>query len=385
MRDVVIVGAGPVGLSLALGLSRAGKSVLVLEKKSDFDTHSRAPAIWPRTQEILAKWGILDSFLNEGQVLKEGVFWDADSGKPLLRLPLYELASETKFPQLLVLQQPRTERILFEALQKQPSAQILFSAEVTEIRQDDSKVYVTYKKDGRIAKEEAFFTAGCDGAHSKVREVLGFSLEGITYGTLAALADVRLAGKSDYPFPLLSTREVFVAALRIEKDLWRLILPVRNHDKMPLDERIARSVKGLFAQDRYELVWKSEFRLHRRMSKDFVVGRIALAGDAAHLNSPVGGQGMNSGIQDAYALSLKMARALETGSPEPLKDYEADREKVIGLGVNAFTNQMTRILFFENGKFVKLILKLTNLILKLPALRRKLMRRMTMIDSKLPE
>ena len=129
--DVVVVGAGPVGLSLALGLARREHSVLVLEKEATTSEHSRAPAIWPGTQEILAGLGVIRSFLNEGIVVRKLQLWDADRRAVLLSLPLEELAGQTAYPHLLVLPQSRTERLLLEALQREPTAEVRFSCEAT--------------------------------------------------------------------------------------------------------------------------------------------------------------------------------------------------------------------------------------------------------------
>lgn len=387
-HDVLIAGAGPVGLSLALGLCRAGKSVLVLEKNSRLSEHSRAPAIWPRTQEILADLGVISEFLAQGITLTELGLWDADTTPNTRRLhvPLSELGGETVFACLLILPQEKTEQLLLDALRKQPTANVKFSAELTGLVQDLSGVQFTYKDPtGTEHTARGRFAAGCDGAHSKVRELLGFSLEGFTYSLRAALADIRFAQplREDLPFPRFSTKEFLAVALRIEKDLWRLILPYPSTSSLELDHRIERAVPRLFPQGAvasgYEVVWKSEFKLHRRISTGLVAGRIALAGDAGHLNSPIGAQGMNAGIQDADVLKDAFLCALNDNSPHPLARYEEIRHTEIRKGVNRFTNALTSVLTLGGGRFVRTAMRLGGLLLRVKFLRRRFLRRAAML------
>lgn len=383
--DVAVVGAGPAGLSLALGLARAGRSVLVLEKEPGTAERSRAPAIWPRTQEVLAGLGVIRAFLAEGIVLPAVELLDADRGRPLLRLPLEELAGETPYPQLLILPQAATERLLAEAVGRQPTAELRFSAEVVGLEAAGERVTVRYLRDGVEERAEAAFAVGCDGAHSIVRESLGASFEGLTYPLRAALADVSLEPgleeHRDLPFPRLTTRRGVAVGIRLDPRLWRLILPFAAGDGTPLDERVRRSVADLFGPGGYETVWQSEFRLHRRVASRFAKGRIALAGDAAHLNSPVGGQGMNAAIQDAEALARALLEALEAGEAAPVQIYARRRRQAIEGGVNPFTHRLTRVLLFARGRLIKPILAAAGLALRLRPLRRRLLRRLAMLDA----
>jgi len=375
--DIIIAGAGPVGLSLALRLVKAGKKVLLIEKNATTHEHSRAPAIWPRTQEILSGLGVIDEFLEQGIVADHPQITDVDTGKVLLTLPLEEVKDETKYPHLLVLPQSKTERILCDALQKEKSADVRFSCTLISFTQDAHSVSVRIQEDGKEKEVTASFLVGCDGAHSTVRKILGVHLKGATYKAHAALADVRLL--SDKPFPLLSTKDVLVIGIKIEADVWRLILIYFSKNAMTIEERTKRAMKQLFPGESYENVWQSEFRLHNRISTQFVKGRVALAGDAAHLNSPVGGQGMNAGIQDTEVLGAALLKAIQNDSPSHLRPYARMRKGSIKSGVNNFTNTLTQWIFLANGKALRWIFKGWNLLLKIPFIRKRFLRKVTML------
>lgn len=294
-------------------------------------------------------------------------------------MPLGELKNETRFPRLLILPQNKTEQLFYEALRKENSVQVKFSSEVTRMTQSKSAVCVEYLEHNQTVQAEAAYVTGCDGAHSSVRHFLGLSLSGMTYASQAALADIRLGKKQDYEFPRLTNQGVLAIAILIEKDLWRLILPFGASSDLPPAKRLDQSVRQLFKQENYEVIWQSEFHLHRRISSDFVRGRVALAGDSAHLNSPVGGQGMNAGIQDAEVLCAVLRQAIDKNDPSVLKNYEQQRYQTISKGINPFTNQLTKVLLFSEGKYIKLVLKTVNLFLRFKPLRHPFLERLAML------
>lgn len=399
--DVIIVGAGPTGLTLALGLARAGRRVVVLEKDAATAEHSRAPAIWPRAQQILAGLGVLDAFVARGITLGTLRLHDADAEAgdvALLTIPVHELDDASPYARLLILPQSQTERLLCEAVRAQPTAEVRFGAEVIDVAQDSNGVRVRYAEDvagddvaddraGGVTELSAAFVAGCDGGRSIVRDCIGATFHGETYDTRAALADIVPACvPDDLPFPRLSTRDGLAVGIRMDAQVWRLILPISAGDELPLDERVERAAAHLFPAVRtagdYTSVWQSEFRLHRRLASRFGDGRIVLAGDAAHLNSPVGGQGMNAGMLDADVLTKALLHALaHDDDVAAIRDYEQARMTAVREGVNTFTDAMTRVLLFGRGRAIRPVLAAVQLGLRVPAVRRRCLRRIAMLDA----
>ncbi len=191
----------------------------------------------------------------------------------------------------------------------------------------------------------------------------------------AALADVRIAGSGTTHSPRLTTQPRIAVGIRIEADVWRLILPFATEDTLPLERRISDAVSHLFDQPDWEVMWRSEFQLHRRISSAFNQGRIVLAGDAAHRNSP--GTGM---IQDAARLAVVLERALGAEPERVLAEYGERRRVEIARGVNRVTDRMTRVLLAGQGRYIRLVLRSADLALRLPYFGRRILRKMAMLD-----
>lgn len=381
--DVLIVGAGPVGLALAKGLAQDGRSVLILEKKSCLSEHSKAATVWPGTQEVLNRLNVLSSFEDQSLIVKTLKLIDADSKQEstLLELPLLELKERTPFPRLLIIPQDQTERLLYDSLKQLENVQLRFSAEVKAIKDLGDRVEAEYSSLGIPASVRSRFLIGCDGAHSTVRQSLNLHLDGETYPIKAALADVELISPNTCSGFRISTKNQPYVGIEIGKNRWRLILLVKTEIDLDLKSATEQAVKELFGEVAFKTLWQSEFKLHRRTASQFSKGNIVLAGDAAHLNSPLGGQGMNAGIQDTETLRRSLETAFKENSNCPLQSYSEQRRASVLSGVNRNTGLMTSFLLLDNGKFLKFFLKALSLILKVPWIRQRFLLNLAMLSA----
>ncbi len=388
---VVIAGAGPVGLALACALGHHGVGCVVLEEDATLSRHSKAPGVLPRTLEIFRAWGVLDRALEAGTLLTRASIWSPDAGEPLVTIDLDPLREMTAVPGVLIVPQDRTEAVLRDHVVARGLADLRFGHRVAGFEQGESGVSVVVEPAaGAPYRIEGEILVGCDGAHSTVRETLGWRLEGKTYPTRLVLADVRLGHeRDDVPWPRLAAEgEEFHAAIRLEPGLWRILGNVARgvaDEAAAAAPHLARRVEQLFGPGPAELVWADVFRIHCRTSPGFRRGRVLLAGDAAHINSPAGGQGMNSGIQDAHNLGWKLARALGGGAREPLlASYEEERRAVILADVDRYTDLLTRAFLLAPSLVRRAALAGARRAIRHPALWRQVLRRAAMLDTRYP-
>ncbi|MCO5164969.1 MAG: FAD-dependent monooxygenase [Planctomycetes bacterium] len=386
---VAIVGAGPVGLSLALGLARHGVRSVVLERSPTTSAHSKAAGVHVRTREVLRRWGVEERLLAEGALVPAISPRDVTTGRPLFTVDLGLLDDEADRPGLLLLEQSRTERVLKEAVAATGRCDLRFGAEVTGLLRRPASARLVVREGGRTTALGAAFVVGCDGAGSLVREGLGLPFEGITYGLRPMLADVVVDdARDDLPWPRLrNAGDGLSFALRLRPGLWRLVHLERRaptKEEVPDDEVQGRA-RALLGPGRVEVVWASRFRIHRRAAPRFRVGRVLLAGDAAHVHSPVGGLGMNAGVQDAADLAWKLAAALAGGDVDRLLDaYDVERRAVVVGRVSRFTDVLTRALLQTPAPVRAAAFCLLGGALALPPLGRQAARRLAMLDLALP-
>ena len=337
------------GLALALGLARQNVHSTLFETKSEIDPHSRALGVAPRTLEIFRGWDICDRFVSEGEFLNKVQVWIAHRSRPAFEMDLSVLKKITVADGILILPQNQTERLLLESVKAAGRTEVLLGHAVKHIQQDNEGVCVEVQNRGGETKSyRGRYLVGCDGAHSIVRGELGWELEGKTYPTRVLLADIRIQDDRDQlPWPVFAPDVAGVlAGLRYQPHHWRLIatLSPRESEQAVLERSsIDARVAQLLGEGSHEQLWSSVFHIHCRTSPHFRQGRVLLAGDAAHINSPAGGQGMNSGIQDAHNLAWKLARVLAGADAESLlTSYETERRETVLRNVDRYTDVLTR-------------------------------------------
>ena len=330
--DVLVVGAGPTGLMLANQLARRGVRPLIIDRHPGPSVQTRALGVQARTLEIYAHLGIVERALDLGQRATGANIWV--QGRRAARIPLGDIGRDlSPSPFLLILGQDDNERLLGDALRIQGRA-VQWNTELVGLTQEANQVRATLMQpDGTTAEVSAAWVAGCDGAHSAVRELSGIAFEGAPYEHVFFVADTRVTG-SMVPDELnvYLWREGFHLFFPMRgTDHWRIvgILPpdLRGRDDLTFEDVIPSVRQKAGTQLSFEACsWYSTYRIHHRRAARFRNGRAFLLGDAAHIHSPVGAQGMNTGLQDAYNLAWKLALVVSGRAGAALLDsYEDER------------------------------------------------------------
>ncbi|HEY8717836.1 FAD-dependent monooxygenase [Pengzhenrongella sp.] len=343
--DVLIVGAGPTGLTLAAFLAADGVPCRIIDRQRDAVHESRALAIQPRTLEVLTGLGVTDTLLGIGN---RAVRLQMHLSRRVIRVPLFDLGlDDTAYPFLLFVSQEDTERVLGDRVAA-AGVRLERGVELTELEQDAD--VVTCRLMHEAGHEEfvrARYVVGCDGAHSTVRRSSGIAFEGASYPQTFVLADLEADGiepgaahgffSADgvlFFFPLGHPATWRMLAMRPRDDT----TPIANPVTLPEVQALSDAHTGAQVRLR-DPVWMTNFRLANRGAAHYRAGRVFLAGDAAHIHSPAGGQGMNTGIQDAANLAWKLALVTKaSGPPTLLETYEVERAPV-GREVLRFTDR----------------------------------------------
>jgi 2-polyprenyl-6-methoxyphenol hydroxylase-like FAD-dependent oxidoreductase len=333
--EVLIVGGGPTGLMLANQLGRRGVRAMIIDRHSGPAQQTRAMAVHARTLEIYSRLGIAERALELGRRGSAANMWT--EGKWAARIPLGDIGkSVSPFPFVLMLGQDDNERIMGEHLRNWGLA-VQWNTELTGIKQEPGQVTATLKQPGGSTREiRAAYVAGCDGGHSAVRELCGISFPGAPYEHVFFVADTEATGRMVADeLNVYLWREGFHLFFPMRgKDRWRVIgiLPkkLQGRDDVTFEELSPDIRREAGANlDFKQCSWFSIYRIHHRAAQKFRDRRCFLLGDAAHVHSPAGGQGMNTGLQDAYNLAWKLALVVDGHADAALLDtYEAERMPV---------------------------------------------------------
>jgi 2-polyprenyl-6-methoxyphenol hydroxylase-like FAD-dependent oxidoreductase len=340
--EVLIVGAGPTGLTLAAELQAYEVPFRIIDRQLDRVHESRALAIQPRTLEVLARHGLAQPLVDLGN---SAIRLRLHANGRVIPIDLFDVGlTDTAYPFVLFLSQAETERVLCEHLLRHGVA-IERGVELVGLDPAGDRVTCRLRhRDGREETVEASYVSGCDGAHSTVREQAGIGFAGRAYPQTFLLADLEVDGlEPDLVHSYLTDVGLLFFFPLGRPASWRLlaIRPTGNTGEVTLAE--LQAVVDSTTTDRLRLhspVWMTDFRLAVRAAGEYRSGRVFLAGDAAHIHSPAGGQGMNTGIQDAVNLGWKLAFDLRgIANPALLDTYAAERAPV-GQAVLRLTDRL---------------------------------------------
>jgi len=339
-KRVLIAGGGPVGLLCAWLLGRRGIPVTVFDENDAPQADPRAATTHPATLEVLADDGLAADMARVGLVAPIFQFWDRPSGALVAEFDHALLKDDTRFPYVVQCEQFKTAKLILDRLRGLANVEIRFGHIVTGVEQADDGVTISVRDRQGTAQHRGAWLIGADGGRSTVRKACDIEFEGFTW------PERFIVLTTPYDFEAergLSYRSYFADigawcnCFKVSADgppgLWRTVYPVdpgEKDDAIMTDEGVQARMQAFFPAPRpYEVVHRNLYVTHQRVAARFRKGRVLLAGDAAHVNNPIGGMGLNGGIQDAANLSEKLARVMLEGAPERLLDlYDLQRRTV---------------------------------------------------------
>ena len=334
-NHIVIAGAGPVGCTAALILAQSGVKVTLIEPEDSLIEDLRASTFHPPSLDMLDGLGVTEKLLPQGLVASKFQYRDRISGA-YAEFDLGILSGKTKFPYRLQCEQYKLTRTIKPMLEETGNADIRFSTAVTSVRNLADKVEVTVEGPSGEEVLNARYLIGADGARSVVRREMDIELEGFTYPELF------LVVSTDFPFEdhmpnlshvnYISDSEEWCTILRVP-GFWRVLFPTEEGaaeadllDPAKIEARMQRLIKS---DTPYNIVHTTLYNIHQRVAKNYRKGNVLIAGDAAHLNNPLGGMGMNGGLHDVFNLCPKIIDILQNDASEDLLDlYERQRRDV---------------------------------------------------------
>lgn len=384
---VLIAGAGPVGLVAANCLADAGVAVTVFEAERALPENLRASTFHPPTLDMLARLGAAERLIAMG--LKAPRLQYRDREGWMVEFDFGLISDLTQHPFRVQCEQFKLTRVLAERLATMPHASIEYSSTVTGVAQDTGGVTATVDGPGGKRAVAAGWLIGADGGRSLVREALGIALEGFTWperflvastpfdfaAVIPKLCEVTYFADPDEWYFLLRAPEV-----------WRSMFPTRAEESdadILADDSIERRLQRAYGKPgRYEVAHRTLYSVHQRVAAAYRKGRVFLAGDAAHLNNPLGGMGMNGGIHDAENLAGKLARVIRGDSgPAELERYERQRRPIALEYVNTITIANKRNLEARDPEERRRFRETMDKTAADPALAREYLTRISMIAS----
>lgn len=346
---ILVAGAGPVGLVSALVLGQAGIQVTVVEAASALSMDLRASTFHPPTLDMLADYGLTETLIAQGLVARYTQQRDRLEGV-IAEFDMSLLKGDTDHPFRLQCEQWKLTQLIKQKLDALPHVQIRFSTRIDAVEQNGEQVKARLVCEGQSDEITADYMIGADGAWSATRRALDIEFEGFTYPErfLVISTDFEYADhlpKLSY-VNYCSDPQEWCVLLRVPT-LWRVLFPTRpeeSDEEVMSDEAVQRRLHNLVPQPQpYKTLHRTLYKVHQRVAQTFRQGRVFLAGDAAHINNPLGGMGMNGGVHDAMNLSRKLLQVLQGGESSALLDrYERQRRTIAIEYINASTARNKR-------------------------------------------
>jgi 2-polyprenyl-6-methoxyphenol hydroxylase-like FAD-dependent oxidoreductase len=331
--EVIIIGAGPTGLALACQLTRYGVDFVIVDKARGVTAYSKALGVQARTLEIYEQLGLAEKAVAQGTVA--GRVRLLEGGEVLGEVDLSNVGEGlSAYPYMLVLEQSRNEQLMYDWL-KSHGREVRWETELESFSQDATTVTAQVKhSSGEAETIQGKYLVGCDGPHSPVRHGLGLKFEGSTFGRLFYVADVRIDWKFSHDALTVCMAPNGVVAFfpMPGEKRWRIVGAFPEGHEEEAGEVLYEEIEARIKKDAEldleitRVDWFSTYKVHTRHVDRFSDGRCFVAGDAAHIHTPAGGQGMNTGIQDAYNLAWKLATVLKDSATETILDtYNEER------------------------------------------------------------
>jgi 3-(3-hydroxy-phenyl)propionate hydroxylase len=330
-RNVIVVGAGPVGTVAALACARHGHSVTLIEAQTRVDDSPRASTTQPPTLEMLDELGLIEEYLSVGLVSRTFQFWDRPSRQLIAEFDFERLKGETSFPYVVQTEQHKLANMAIARLRRMPNAEVRMGERVVGLEQDDERVKVKTS----IAEHEADYVIGADGGRSTVRKALEIEFEGYTWPERFVVITTRFDFQAalgcclrTYMADPEEWTNLFKVAGDDLKGRWRAVFNTREDEKDEealSDAAVRARLSRIYVPERErDYLHLNLYAVHQRVARNFRKGRVFLCGDAAHVNNPIGGLGLNCGIHEAWHLSALLNRALRRERAD-LDDYEKTR------------------------------------------------------------
>jgi 3-(3-hydroxy-phenyl)propionate hydroxylase len=318
-QRILIAGGGPVGVVTALALARRGFPVTVFEADARINDAPRAATTHPATLELLAGLGLVEEVIRLGLTARTFQFRDRPTGALIAEFDHEVLRQDSSFPFVVQCEQHKLARLAIDRLSALPDAEVHFSARVTEVDAGEDHVDLTVEMPGGRKKFHGAFLVGADGGRSTVRKALGIKFEGYTFPERFVVLTTRFDFEAERGYcyrNYFSDPDEWANLFKVAGDdgrgQWRVVFPTRQEesDEEALgDAGVQRRLQRFFPKTApYEIVHRNLYKAHQRVAATFRKGRVLLAGDAAHVNNPIGGLGLNCGIHDGVELAERLAR-----------------------------------------------------------------------------